>query len=287
VPSTPSKVLRRYPAAISTDHPDFVLLNTIKSAIVKRAGDENKLRGALPQLLQDALDFVIDPVRTARNSVAELDNVEKTFIGLKVEHFLRDFLDVPSGLRDISIDGIDIDVKNTVGATWTIPPETYRNAEPCILIAIADAEKKFWLGLIVAKPDYLTNVGNRDGKKSVSAAGLRNILWIVEKEPLPESKWQQIDLVRFRALRKIEGGAKRATAFFKENLNRPIHRTIVETLLFDQRDYMKRVRANGGARDLLQLEGIRLLSTTFDKAAISKRGYDIDGQDFWIAVKEQ
>jgi hypothetical protein len=263
-----------------------VLLNTIKSAIVKRAGGETKLRNALPQLLQNALDFVIDPVRTARNSVAELDSVEKTFVGLKVEHFLRDFLDVPSGLRDISIDGIDIDVKNTVGATWTIPPETYRNSEPCILIAIADAEKKFWLGIILAKPEYLTNVGNRDGKKSVSAAGLKNILWIVESEPLPESKWSHIDLKRFREIRSIRGGTKRATAFFSENLNKPIHRSIVETLLYPQVDYMKRLRANGGARDILERGGIYLLSTTYDKAAIAKYGYLVDGYDFWVAVRD-
>jgi hypothetical protein len=286
VPSRSTKASRHYPAAISAEHPDFVLLNTIKSAIVKRAGGETKLRNALPQLLQNALDFVIDPVRTARNSVAELDSVEKTFIGLKVEHFLRDFLDVPSGLRDISIDGIDIDVKNTVGATWTIPPETYRNSEPCILIAIADAEKKFWLGIILAKPEYLTNVGNRDGKKSVSAAGLKNILWIVESEPLPESKWSHIDLKRFREIRSIRGGTKRATAFFSENLNKPIHRSIVETLLYPQVDYMKRLRANGGARDILERGGIYLLSTTYDKAAIAKYGYLVDGYDFWVAVRD-
>jgi hypothetical protein len=275
---------RSYPSSIGSSHPDFQALSNLQSIILNKSGGEARLRSSLPQLLQDAVDFVIDPVRTARNSVGELDNVEKTFIGLKVEHFLRDMLNVPSGLRDLKLDGIDVDVKNTVGGTWTIPPETYRNSEPCILIAIADSERRFWLGLISAKMEYLTNAGNRDGKKSVSAAGLKNILWLVEGEPLPESKWKNVDLKRFREIRFINGGSRRATTFFRENLGKMFHRVILETLLFDQRDYMKRLRENGGARDLLSKEGIALLSAKYNKAELVKRGYDVSSPEYWCAV---
>jgi len=62
--------------------------------------------------------------------VNELDNVEKTFIGLKLEHFMRDMLDVPKGLRDLKIAGLDVGIKNTVGGNWSFPLETYRSSEP-------------------------------------------------------------------------------------------------------------------------------------------------------------
>jgi Restriction endonuclease NaeI len=274
-----------FPPSISKSHQDYIELSRLRSSIHKSAGGSQVLEVAMPQILQEAIDFVIDPVRTARNSITELDSVEKTFIGLKVEHFLRDFLNVPSGLRDLVIDGTDVDVKNTVSTTWTIPPETYRSDEPCLLIAIADAEKKFWLGLIIAKSNYLTKAGNRDSKRSVSAEGLRNILWLVEGAALPPSKFHNINLKRFRELRFLKGGSKRAAQFFRENLNVPIHRVVIQTLLHDQLDYMKRLRGNGGARDILMNERILLLSNTYEKTELKQRGIALTSDDVWIAVR--
>jgi hypothetical protein len=67
--------------------------------------------------------------------MSDLDNVEKTFVGLKMEHYVRDMLDVPKGLRDLVIDGIDVDVKNTTQNTWMIPQETYRTEDAVLVIA--------------------------------------------------------------------------------------------------------------------------------------------------------
>ena len=108
-------------------HPDFDVLERIKTEILRKVGGEATLRHALPVLIRDAIDFVIDPVRTARTRVQDLDNVEKTFVGLKVEHYFRDLLDVPKGLRDLRIDGLDVDVKNTVGKCACQPPTSRKS----------------------------------------------------------------------------------------------------------------------------------------------------------------
>lgn len=159
------------------DHPDFQWLNQIRFGIISKAGGEAKLLEQFPVLVRDAIEYVIDPVRTARTTIAELDNVEKTFVGLKIEHFIRDFLDVPKGVRDLVIDGEDVDVKNTVGVTWMIPRETYNVEGPCLLICIADAKGRCWLGLILAREAYL-GAPNQDKKRGVSAFGRKNILWL-------------------------------------------------------------------------------------------------------------
>lgn len=109
-----------------SEHQDFESLTAIRDAILGNCGGAAALAAALPALIADAVDFVVDPVRTARTLISDLDNVEKTFIGLKIEHFLRDFLDFPKGIRDLRIGGVDVDVKTTVGKTWMIPPETFR-----------------------------------------------------------------------------------------------------------------------------------------------------------------
>jgi hypothetical protein len=268
---------------LESTHPDFLILDPIAGAIVRRAGGLESLRRQMPTLVQDAIDFVIDPVRTGRTRLVDLDNVEKTFVGLKVEHFFRDFIDVPKGIRDLEIDGIDVDIKNTVGTAWTIPPETYRNSEPILLFMIADGLGHCSVGLMVAKPEYLRPGANRDAKRSTSAASRQHIYWLVEKEKLPDSRWAGFDMQRFRELRNMPGGAKRAALFFQENLDRPVHRSVVQSLLHDQHDYMKRLRANGGARDYLEPNRILLLSGTYDKASINMLALPAIGLDEFIA----
>lgn len=278
-------MIRRFPPSIiDKDHPDYSMLSKIRDGIYAAAGGAVRLHAELPSLLKEAVDFVLDPAKTGRTSIADLDKVEKTFIGLKVEHFLRDKLGAPKGLRrDLQIDGQDVDIKNTIGTTWMIPPETYQNEEPCLLIATAKFDGRCWLGILLARENYL-GARNRDGKKSVTAEGKRNILWLVEDAPYPASAWAEIDMARFRELRQIKGGKKRAAQFFRENLGKKIDRSIVESLLHDQRDFMKRVRGNGGARDDLKKEKILILSGIYDAKEAKRRGIALKRDEF-VAVR--
>jgi hypothetical protein len=252
---------------VEDGHPDYPVLSMLRDEIAGKAGGLQSLEAKFPELVRDAVDFVLDPVRTARTRVTELDNVEKTFIGLKLEHFVRDMLDVPKGLRDLEIAGMDVDIKNTVGENWSIPLETYRSSEPCLLMAVDDEEFRCWLGIIIAKPEYLHGGrGNRDTKKGVSRAGFDNILWLVKEAPFPSSRFSGLDMDRFRELRKVPSGNERVAQFWRENLGRVVHRDVMEALLFNQSDFMKRLRANGGAPDILMPEGIAVLIGTYLKS---------------------
>lgn len=245
------------------------MLEQIRKGILVQVGGLDALREKFPLLIRGAIDFVLDPVRTARTRMSDLDNIEKAFVGLKVEHFVRDMLDVPKGVRDLQIEGLDVDIKNTVGNNWMIPPETYLREEPCLIIASDENTHECWLGLFVSRNAYL-NAGNRDQKRSVSASAFQNILWLVEGAPYPKSSWAGLNMERLRELRKIKGGKKRAVAFFSENLRKPIHRIVIQSLLFNQLDYMKRLRKNGGARDELKKRGIALLSGIYDSALVKE-----------------
>lgn len=131
------------------------------------------------------------------------------------------------------------------------------------------------LGLIVAKLEYLHGgSGNRDTKRGVSTAGFANILWLVADEPFPPSRYAGLDMDRFRQLRRIKSGNERAAQFCRENLRSVVHRDVMQSLLHDQYDFMKRLRANGGAPDSLAREGIAILIGTFakDKALASLLG---------------
>ncbi len=262
--------MRNIRSTVKPGHPDFLRLQAIADVVVEKMGGSEEVHEVFPLMIREVIDQIIDPVTTGRTRFEHLDNVEKTFIGLKVEHVLRDLMDVPKGLRDLIIDGLDVDVKNTVRNTWTIPPETYRAEEPCLLIASDEEENLCWFGVIFAKDDYLTAGKNRDAKRSVSAEGFRHILWILESQPYPRSRWLDISMDRFRELRTVYGGNKRLAMFLRENLNKVIHRSVVQALLFDQKDYMKRLRENGGVRDILRKEGIAVLSGFYDRETIQQ-----------------
>lgn len=269
-------------------HPDYAGLRRIADTVVSRAGGQKQLEERFPVFVREVIDSIIDPVRTGRTQFRELVNVEKTFIGLRLEHVLRDMIDVPSGLRDLVIDGMDVDVKNTVRDNWTIPPETYRDEEPCILIRSNEAELRCWLGVIFARDAYLNPGVNRDGKRSLSKEGKTNIFWILEGLPYPPSHWTGIDTERFRELRRdIKFGTERACAFFRDHLGLKIHRSVIQALLYDQHDYMKRLRNNGGARDRLAAEGIALLSGVYDAPLARELGHGLLMPDEILAVVPQ
>lgn len=263
---------------------DREILESVRADIVSRLAGRD-LATELSERVLQALEFVLDPVRTGRTRLSQLDNVEKTFVGLKVEHFVRDLFDAPKGIRDLVLAGRDVDVKNTIGSarSWMIPPESYRDADPCLLIASDEVRRLCWMGLLVTRPEYL-GAPNRDNKRRVLSSAYVRILWLVEAQPWPKDRWAGLDMARFRELRKIKNGNERAAEFFAENLRRPVHRSVTQALLFDQHDYMKRLRSNGGAKDLLRQRGIALLSGNFFNPVLERMGMARIGNDEHIAV---
>jgi hypothetical protein len=59
--------------------------------------------------------------------------------------------------------------------------------------------------------------------------------------------------------------------FFEKNQAIPVSRTTVQQMV-PQLDYMKRLRRNGGARDILDQKGIALLWGGGDRLLIAKLG---------------
>lgn len=67
----------------------------------------------------------------------------------------------------------------------------------------------------------------------------------------------------------LKSGQQRINEIFRVALGQPVGRGVVATL-GQQDDYMKRVRANGGARTVLQPEGIVILGQYSSHVAIAR-----------------
>ena len=252
-------------------HPDHALLNEIATDIHKRAGGAASLAVEFTNMLRLCIDDVIMTPKTGRRSYDELEKTEKTYIGTRVEIELRALLRLPKGKLDTVIKGHDVDIKNTMGSNWMIPTEAVD--QPCILVAADEVRAKCYLGLIVARPDYLTKGQNKDAKKTVSAQGFGNILWLLRDHAYPPNFWRTVPADVTQRIFAGRTGNARMAALFREVQGVAITRDVVEAVA-QQRDFMRRIRSDNGrgTRDHLAREGVLLLSGHYDAPLIAALG---------------
>jgi hypothetical protein len=256
---------------VVTGHRDYELLTSIADDILERAGGEDALATKFSAMLRQCIDDVIMTPKTGRRSYDELEKTEKTYIGTRVEIELRAMLNLPRGKLDTTILGHDVDIKNTMGSNWMIPTEAVDH--PCILVAADEIRATCYLGLIVARPDYLTQGQNKDSKKSISARGFANILWLLLETPYPPNFWRTVPQHVIERIFAGKSGNQRMANLFREVQREPITRDVVEAVA-QQQDFMRRIRSDNGrgARDHLAREGILLLSGHYDAPLIEALG---------------
>jgi hypothetical protein len=260
---------------------DDELLASLEQAILRSVKGQARFISEAPHMVRKAVDEVIDSPRTGRFLLEELEKTEKTYLGTKVEILLRNWLALPRGdVLDLSIDGIETDVKNTVADDWMIPHEAVDR--PCLLVMIDDKCSRFSIGLIVARKAYLRDSKNQDGKGQISAAGKRHIKWLIRDASYPENPWQRFDPEIRKSITKPGGGSKRVDALFRLIQKTPISRSLVLGVAL-QKDAMRRLRRNGGARDSLARDGIVLLSGNYDKKQIEALGLPKCRRDEFIS----
>jgi len=263
---------KNVPASIVTlGHPDHAMLASIADEITRRASGSDALAAKFSAMLRQCIDDVIMTPKTGRRSYDDLEKTEKTYIGTRVEIELRAMLRLPKGRLDTVILGHDVDIKNTMGSNWMIPTEAVDH--PCILVAADEVRAKCYLGLIIARPEYLSLSQNKDAKKSVSAQGFANILWLLLHHPYPHNFWRTVPPDAIDRIFSGASGNLRMAALFREVQRRPITRDVVAAVA-QQQDFMRRIRSDKGrgTRDHLAREGILLLSGQYDAPLITALG---------------
>lgn len=256
---------------VEPGHPDHDLLASIRSDLEARAGGPGSLEAKVPDLLREVIDDVIQTPRTGRRSYDELEKTEKTYIGTRVEIMLRALLDLPRGRLDTVVMGHDTDIKHTMGNNWMIPGEAV--GHPCILVAADETRARCYMGLFVARLEYLTSSTNRDAKRSISAAGFQHIMWAFCDRPYPPNFWRTIPAESVDRIFSGKTGNDRVMSLFREVQRVPVSRETVQAVA-RQKDFMRRIRSDDGrgTRDRLLQEGVLLLSGTYDGPLMRELG---------------
>jgi Restriction endonuclease NaeI len=265
---------------LAPDHADYGDLLELESNLFLAVGGKVAFEEKMRSFFRSAIDEVIDTARTGRYFLSDLEKTEKTYLGTKFEILLRDWLQVPHGVMlDLKIGGQEVDVKSTtVGKSgWMIPPEAVDQL--CILLRVNEDNSTCAVGLVRARKDYLNPGTNRDKKTSFSAAGRHNIWWLVLNFAYTPNFWTLIDLTLREGIMSPKGGTQRLAILFENCLETPVSRVLIASIAA-QDDYMKRIRRNGGARDILAPKRIAILYSENDRALMQRLGLTFGSREF-------
>lgn len=268
------------------NHADFADLQALEADLLNAVGGQQALEERLRSFFRSAIDEVIDTARTGRFFLSDLEKTEKTYLGTKFEILLRDWLQVPKGVvLDLKIGGREVDVKSTTGGKsgWMIPPEAIDQF--CILLRVNEVQAKCAVGIVRARTSYLRAGVNRDAKTSFSAAGREHIWWLVSDFSYTPNFWSVIDSNTRAEIMEPRGGAGRLAVLFEKCLGVPVSRVLIAGIAA-QDDFMKRIRRNGGARDILAPKGIAILYSENDHALMQKLGLTFGYREF-VSFKAQ
>ncbi|HEX2863761.1 MAG TPA: NaeI family type II restriction endonuclease, partial [Deinococcales bacterium] len=219
-------------------------LYRVRDSILNAAGPDPAAFFALS--VRQAIDAVIDPGRTGRYLIGQLEKTEKTYIGTRIEIQVKADLEIESGeLLDALIDGEEVDVKWSVtGASWEIPVEytgdTARYPVPpiCLVIGLRSRHTLLDVGLVRPYSDLLGGA-NRDQKRSITAAGKGAILWLVRGAAFGPSYLATLDDSVRDEIVAQPPGQPRVRKLFQLVQEKPIPRYVIETLAL-QRDPLRR-----------------------------------------------
>ena len=215
----------------------------------------------IAKLMRQTLDQLYDGQRTGRYSWAQLSKTERSHFGTLFEINLRrafdDVFDDGNKL-DYQVDGLDVDCKCSQRMYgWMIPPEAV--GEILVVGYVNDADSEFAFGVVRAQPEYLNTGSNRDAKVTLSAAHRAKVRWLQGPGELPANILLHIDEETRVGILGKRSGQQKLNELFRRVTGRAIGRGVIATVA-QQDDFMKRVRANGGARSTLKPESIIILS---------------------------
>ncbi|MFI6641563.1 NaeI family type II restriction endonuclease [Streptomyces sp. NPDC050504] len=210
------------------------------------------------RVLRDTIDQLLNGEVTGRYDWKTLFKTEKTHAGTIVEiNLQREFKFDDGDAMDYKIAGYDVDCKYSQNfGGWMIPPEAVGHL--CLLVWADDYTSRWSAGLLRIERRWLNAGSNRDAKLTVKAEHRDKILWLWRDAELPENVLLHLDDADRTAVFAPKAGQARLNELFRRAQGRRIGRNVVRTVA-QQKDYMKRVRGNGGSRSALRPEGILIM----------------------------
>ncbi|GHA70599.1 NaeI family type II restriction endonuclease [Streptomyces termitum] len=237
------------------------------------------------RVLRDTIDQLLNGEVTGRYDWETLFKTEKTHAGTLVEINLQREFAFDDGVdMDYRISGIEVDCKYSQRfGSWMIPPEALGHL--CLLVWADDYRSEWSAGLLRIDERWLNQGNNRDKKLTIKAEHRSRILWLWHGEELPVNALLHMDPADREAVFAAGSGQSKLNELFRRYQGRRIGRNVVRTVA-QQKDYMKRVRGNGGARSALQGEGIIIMGDSQSHQEIAVQlGLPAPGEGEFVSAR--
>ncbi|MER6789337.1 NaeI family type II restriction endonuclease [Streptomyces sp. NPDC000658] len=243
-------------------------------------------RERFASVLRDTIDQLLNGEATGRYDWEQLSKTERTHAGTLVEiNLQREFRFTDGDAMDYRIADVDVDCKYSQNfGGWMIPPEA--KGHVCLLVWASDYESRWSAGLFRVREAWLNQGGNRDAKLTVKARHRDKIHWLWRDAELPENVLLHMSTADRQAVLGPRSGQQRLNELFRRVQKRPISRNVVRTVA-QQKDYMKRVRGNGGSRSALKPEGILIMGGDYEshRSVAEQLGLLTPGEGEFISVR--
>ncbi|MFI9011408.1 NaeI family type II restriction endonuclease [Actinosynnema sp. NPDC053489] len=217
----------------------------------------------LGTVVRNSLDEVLDGQRTGRFDVADLDEVERAYLGTKFAILVGAGFGLRRGTRArFAIAGHDVEPAFSSGSAWSIPSGAA--GRPCFVVSVDDRRSTFDAGLVRATRDVLKR--SSGGRREVLPTASAKIAWLAREAHLPENALLHLPRLVSSAIMSRESGQRRVNELFRRVQGELVDRTTVATVA-TQADAMKRCR---DARRLLAPEGIVVLGHQKDGPRVAE-----------------
>jgi len=239
------------------------------------------------RVFRDTFDQLYDGEHTGRYAVDQLYKTEKTHFGTLIEiNLRREFRDViqDGDKLDYQIAGHDIDCKfSFTDGGWMLPPECFGLL---LLVATADDGSARWsLGVVRASDEHRNTGSNRDAKVTLNKTGRGAIYWLHRNAQMAENVLLTMNDQDRDAIMTLESGQARVNELFRRAAGCRITRATIATVA-QQKDYMKRVRYDGGSRSHLRPEGYLILGDYASHSKVAEAlGIEVPGPGEFVSVR--
>lgn len=234
-------------------------------------------------MLREAIDDVIDPMRSQRFSVLEIQADEKDYLQIKLAlRFKAYFGQCAWEIHGFSDSQDGSHPKDTFEAAWSLPG--IASIRPCCFIHANETSLSYSIGITtVEKLPF-----NKTVQVSASAfeESPRNCSWLLKDVSYPETIWKPLTPSHRATIAEQRNGGKRVAMLFRLRQRHPISRFNIAQVS-EQKDYMHLLRRSGSIRNELGQDGIAVLSGRKHGTLIQKLDLPYCSRDEFISFRPE
>ncbi|WP_031063398.1 NaeI family type II restriction endonuclease [Streptomyces sp. NRRL WC-3742] len=233
-------------------------------------------------VIESAGEYLLDGGRTGRYELAQLSAAEKLVFSSTVERLMQGEFGLTEGTAhlDLALNGIEFDLRWTLGGTWAFWPELV--GELCVVAQANERTGKYSYGVVRVRPEYLRQSVNRGGRSALTRQGREAIRWIRLDGNLRTGVLRQLSEDDREAVLGQRTGAQRLTELFRRAQGKRLTRGDLATVCRTP-DPLRRLRE---ALPVLRREGILVAAGHLgDRSVLTALGAPEPAAGEWVGLR--